>query len=328
MEGSYEIIEENRLAILRYLNLVPFVDYKHNPPKGYQFSIAILYDGGQIDASSPSPQVNIELKNEENISRDGGICVFQLPDNIRELDKFRIEVRVTKTENKTRHTFLKEPRYDLIFNEDQKFVILESAKKQKEVKVRLYENNKLAKNNSIQLILRTEKNNYSPVALWSDFKLRSEKGIATCVMESINLENCIEGVEDPVLSRLPGSQDPTKIEGELPWDRYYGNYLSLRIQSSEKPTIKVNIPVRVLHRVDSTYLENIDDLDKETIQDILIKILSYYTRNYPWLHVEYRYVKDKDGRAKYVYNQFLRLKEYLDFTSGITFMIGIQFKRA
>ena len=56
-------------------------------------------------------------------------------------------------------------------------------------------------------------------------------------------------------------------------------------------------------------------LDKETIQDILIKILSYYTRNYPWLHVEYRYVKDKDGRAKYVYNQFLRLKEYLDFTS-------------
>ena len=79
LEGSYEIIEENRLAILRYLNLVPFVDYKHNPPKGYQFSIAILYDGGQIDASSPSPQVNIELKNEENISRDSGICYFNFP---------------------------------------------------------------------------------------------------------------------------------------------------------------------------------------------------------------------------------------------------------
>ena len=108
---------------------------------------------------------------------------------------------MTKTENKTRHTFLKEPRYDLIFNEDQKFVILESAKKQKEVKVRLYENNKLAKNNSIRLILRTEKNNYSPVALWSDFNLKSEKGIATCVMESINLENCIEGVEDPCLKQ-------------------------------------------------------------------------------------------------------------------------------
>jgi hypothetical protein len=316
LEGSYEIIEEERLAVLRYLNLVPFVDSKHNPPKGYRFSIAILYDGKQIDASPSSPQVNIILNNEDSISRDGGICVFQLPDNIRELDKFRIEVRVTRAENRIQHTFLKEPRYDLIFNDDQKFVILESAEKHKEVKVRLYENNKLAKNNDIKLILRTEKNIYSPVvALWSDFSARSEMGIASCFMESINLENCVEGVEDPVLSRLPGSQNPTKIDGELPWDRYYGNYLSLRIQSNEKPIIKVNIPVRVLHRVDSTYLKNINDLDKETIQDILIKILSYYTRNYPWLHVQYMYVKDDDGRAKAVYNQFLRLKEYLDFMS-------------
>jgi hypothetical protein len=316
LEGSYEIIEEERLAVLRYLNLVPFVDCKHNPPKGYNFSIALLYDGKQIDASPSYPQVNINLKNEDNISRDGGICVFQLPDNIRELDKFRIEVRVKKAENGIPHTFLREPRYDLIFNDDQKFVILESAEKQKEVKVRLYENNKLVKNNDLELILKTEKNNYSPVvALWSDFSARSEKGIASCFMEGINLENCVVGVEDPVLSRLPGSQNPTKIDGELPWDRYYGNYLSLRIQSNEKPTIKVNIPVRVLHRVDPTYLENINGLDKETIQDILIKILSYYTRNYPWLHVQYMYVKDEDGRVKAVYDQFLRLKEYLDFTS-------------
>ena len=42
-------------------------------------------------------------------------------------------------------------------------------------------------------------------------------------------------------------------------------------------------------------------------------MLSYYTRYYPWLHVRYTYVRDTDGTAKPAYDQFLKIKEYLNF---------------
>jgi hypothetical protein len=131
----------------------------------------------------------------------------------------------------------------------------------------------------------------------------------------LDLENCKEGVVDPVLTRLSEDGDPIKISGELPWDRYYGNYLSLKIESIEKPVVKRNIPVRVLHAVKPDYIKNIDSLDKEEIQDIVTKMLDYYTKYYPWLHVQYRYVRDENGVVKPVYIQFLKIKGHLDFTS-------------
>jgi hypothetical protein len=317
LECSYEIIEEKRLAILRYLNSVPFQDYNHSPPKDYNFSIALVQDGKKVETSS-SDQITIELDNEDSISRNGGIHVFSIPENVRELDKLSIEVKVQKNGSGNQHSFLVEPKYDFILNDNQKFIISESGEKHKQVIVRVYEKNRVARDDSIQLILKTEKNKDSPtVALWSDVNTTTKNGLATCFIESIDLEKCKDGIEDPVLTRLSGGTKPVKISGELPWDRHYGNYLSLRIQSTERPVIKMNFPVRVLHRVQPQYLENIDNLDKETIQDILTKILGYYTRNYPWLHVQYRYVKDnEDGLIKPAYNQFLRIKEYLDFTSS------------
>lgn len=315
LEGSYELIEEKRLGVLRYLNFIPFIDDNHNPPKDYKFSIALVQERKKM---LPPPQIVIELNDEECISRDGGVCVFRIPENIKELDKLQMEVRVKKAGSRNDHIFLIEPKYDFILNDNQKFVILGSGEKRNEVKIRVYENNRLVKDNSIKLILESEKNDDSPiVAVWSDASTSTKDGIASCFIDSIDLEDCKDGIEDPVLTRLSGGDKPIKISGELPWDRHYGNYLSLTIQSSERPVVKMNIPVRVLHRVKSHYLENVDSLDKETIQDIVTKILGYYTRNYPWLHAEYRYVRDKaDGRVKPTYNQFLRIKEYLDFTDS------------
>jgi hypothetical protein len=315
LEGSYELIEEKRLGVLRYLNFIPFADDLHNPPKDYKFSIAIIQERKKI---LPSPQIIIELDDEKCISRDGGICVFSIPENIKELDKLQMEIRVKKTGSKNDHIFLIEPKYDFILNDNQKFVILGSGEKRKEIKIRVYESNRLVKDSNIKLTLETVKNDKSPtVASWSESSTSTKNGIATCFIDSIDLEDCKDGIEDPVLTKLSGGSRPIKISGELPWDRHYGNYLSLTIQSNERPVIKMNIPVRVLHQVKSYYLENVYKLDKETIQDIVTKILSYYTRNYPWLHAEYRYVRDKaNGRIKPVYNQFLRIKEYLDFTDS------------
>ena len=133
LEGSYEIIEEKRLVVLRYFNFLPFLDTNHSLPKGYRFSIASLESGKQIEMSSP---IMIDL-DEDSIPRDGGICIFHIPASIREIDKFSLVVNITKNGSK-QHRFLKEPKYDLILNDNQRFLILGSGKKE-ELHVRVYQ---------------------------------------------------------------------------------------------------------------------------------------------------------------------------------------------
>lgn len=315
LEGTYEIIEENRLAIVRYLNFIPFSVSNHNPPQGYKFYINYEFENERKTEPSLSPNsIKLEIENEESISQNGGICVFRIPGNITEFDKFRLSIKALKDGDKhRRHSFLVEPIYDLILDNNQKFLTLESGlgfrdKKRHEVQVRVYKNNKLSLEERVELILKTEKNDESPtVAWWNAPNASSANGIAACYIETLNLENNSEGVEDPVLNN-------SIIIGELPWDRYYGNYVSLKIESSEKPAIKVNVPVRVLHSVSSGYIESVDNLEKEQIQDIVTKMLSYYTRYYPWLHVDYQYTPTVTGESiDPVYDQFLKIKEYLNF---------------
>jgi hypothetical protein len=141
---------------LRYLNSVPFQDYNHSPPKDYNFSIDLVQDGKKVETSS-SDRITIELDNEDSISRNGGIHVFSIPENVRELDKLSIEVKVQKNGSGDQHSFLVEPKYDFILNDNQKFIISESGEKHKQVIVRVYEKNRVGRDDSIQLILKTGK---------------------------------------------------------------------------------------------------------------------------------------------------------------------------
>ena len=93
LEGSYEILEDKKFVILRYLNFIPFINYNHLPPHGYTFSVVMLENGKQIDILY---RINIEVNDENKISRDGGTCIFRIPENIVELDKFSIDCYCNK----------------------------------------------------------------------------------------------------------------------------------------------------------------------------------------------------------------------------------------
>ena len=109
----------------------------------------------------------------------------------------------TKNQNQL-HKFMIEPKYDLLLNNNQRFLILGSGKKKEEVQVRVYNNNRLCKDSNIELVLKFEKNAGSPtVAWWSTPNTNSNNGIAICFVETLDLENCKEGVEDPILPKLP-----------------------------------------------------------------------------------------------------------------------------
>jgi hypothetical protein len=206
---------------------------------------------------------------------------------------------------------MKEPVCDLSLNNDQKYLILESGEKE-ELKIKVYENNRVYKQ-PLKVILETYEHPKSPiVAWWTTDKTTSENGFLTCSIQARDLENS-EEIEDPVSGKDDKGKIRGKIHGDLPWDRYYGNYISLKIESNEKSIIKLNIPVRVLHRVQLEKLkENMHELDKEKIQEVVTKMLSYYTRYYPWLHVNYAYT---GLPPKLAYEQFLKIREFLNFIS-------------
>ena len=317
LEGTYEILEHKKLVILRYLNFIPFIDNAHTPYPDYTFLIVLLKNDKQIPGIDSIP---IDIVNEETIFRDGGVCIFRIPENAlfeNDYSDFSISIRVSKRDSQENSSFLKEPLHDIVLKDNQKFLILGSAINSEKLLVRVYKKNKLARGDRVWLLLSSLSNNKSPkVVIWHDSSVSSNDGIVECSLKTVDLENCTEAIVDPIFPTQSEEDEPVKISGELPWDRYYGNYVSIKLNSDEKYDIQINIPVRVLHEVKPRFIENIDSLTKEEIQDIVTKILSYYARYYPWLHVRYMYARGpNDNTIKPTYVQFLKIKEYLDFVS-------------
>jgi hypothetical protein len=333
LEGTYEILTEKRLVVLRYLNFIPYMDSNNTTPPGYTFFVKLLNNGTEIESSLPS-EIRVD---RESISQSGGTYIVQFPDSIEDLSMLSMSV-ITKKNNEKTQTFMIEPEYDLLIDNNKKYVILESGKKE-ELKIQLYEKNSPSKNRNIRVILDDYENAHSPkVAQWTkDGVIPIEDSLLTCYVQANDLENSGE-IDDSVIlganveERQIFDEKETfneekkdvlrgKLSGDLPWDRYYGNYISVKIDNKsmrsdnkKHPTIKFNIPVRVLHsvRLDDKLKNAIDNLDKEKIQEMMTKILSYYVRYYPWLHTAYAYT-GLPQPAKLAYNRFLDITKFLRY---------------
>ncbi|HKG30087.1 MAG TPA: hypothetical protein VKA91_02350 [Nitrososphaeraceae archaeon] len=325
LEGTYEILTEKRLVVLRYLNFIPYMDSNNTTPSGYTFFVKLLNNGTEIESNLPS-----EIKvDRENISQSGGICIVKFAGSIEDLSMLTMSV-ITKKNNEKTQSFMIEPEYDLLIDNYKKYLILESGKKE-ELKIQLYEKNCPSKNRNIRVILDDYENASSPkVARWTKNEATpNEDCLLTCYVQAHDLENS-EEIDDSVILGVNEEEKQIfdeekkevlrgKLFGDLPWDRYYGNYISTKIDNKsirsdnkKEPTIKFNIPVRVLHsvRLDDKLRDAIDNLDKEKIQEVMTKILSYYVRYYPWLHTEYAYT-DLPQPAKLAYSRFLDITKFL-----------------
>jgi hypothetical protein len=342
LEGTYEILTEKRLVVLRYLNFIPYMDSDNTTPPGYTFFVKLLNNGTEIKSNLQS-----EIKvDRESISQSGGVYIVQFSGSIEDLSMLSMSV-ITKKNNENTQTFMIEPKYDLLVDNDKKYLILESGKKE-ELKIQLYEKNCPSKNRNIRVILDDYEHASSPkVARWAKNEgtpKPNEDSLLTCYVQAHDLENS-EEIDDSVILRVDEEEkqifdekntfdeekkeikiERGKLFGDLPWDRYYGNYISMKIDNNsiksdnkKEPTIKFNIPVRVLHsvRLDENNLgDDINGLNKEKIQEVMTKILSYYVRYYPWLHTEYRYKGRLSEPARLGYSQFLKIREFLIYVDG------------
>lgn len=312
LEGTFEILEENGLILLRFLNFIPFTNLSYSIPKGYRFFTTPSYDGMEID-SVPKSEICLD---SNSISESGGIQVLRLPINVKAFDRLRLNVVCTKNDSKER-IFMEEPKFDLLLQSEPNFLVLSSGEEKKLV-FKIYQNNKDLKDSSkVELIAGHYEHGFSPLVAWISDKGHVEGGTYICCIQARNLENS-QTVGDPIYGVIPDSttnEPRVKISGELPWDRYYGNYIFIRMKTRNKMIIKQNIPVRVLHAVPlKEIIPDIAALDNEKIKETVTKLMSYYVRYYPWLHVNYMYINAPDGPKK-VYQQFLKIQEFLTFVT-------------
>ena len=313
LELTYEIVAEKRMLILRYLQAIPFIDVNDNIPRDYHFFIILLYEGKRIKiGANLTFEINLD---PHNIILSGGTHILHIPSIVKELDKLQLEIEVTR-DSKNFYKYMKEPKYDLSFINNQKFLILESNEK-RELQIRIFKENRIT-NKDIDLEIGHYEVDRSPTVAFCNEKLITKDGITACYIQALNLENSDE-IEDPISGVYPDTEEiRVKLSGDLPWDRYYGNYVYVKLKDKEdnkKSIIKYNIPVRVLHSIDlkKAKEELLDGLNREGIQEVVTKMLTYYTRYYPWLHVEYRYKVSLTNPPQLVYNQFLKITEFLNF---------------
>jgi hypothetical protein len=314
LKGTYEIQEEKRLVVVSYINFIPYIDLNYNTFPQVRYFIKIFYE----DRELLYREEDVEIKaDRESLFESGGTKVFKIPENVYDLSKLYLTV-VLKKENNNEFILMIEPEYDIVLDKNCRYVYLESNK-QKEIVSFIFHKNKLD-NGLIPIILENpsldqksssdEKSKYrSPiVAKWmqkekepignkksNEITINAINGVVRAVIEAINLEDS-EKVYDPV--------NDIYLEGELPWNRYYGNEVSLKIVINGNYKLQVNIPVRVLHSV------NLELNNKEVKSlEIVKKLFSYYIRYYPWLHTSYRQDPNME-KSRYVYKRFLELDKW------------------
>ena len=219
MEGTYEILERNRLIIFRYLNSIPFIDAEYSIPKKYSFFIVLYYNNNKVNLG-----LNAEIHlDPHSISNSGGVHVIQIPIDIKRIGDLSIEVTCKKIGG-IENTYMKEPEFDMVLYNYPNYLVLSSNEK-KELAFNIFQKNKkMKKFDGVDLLVGYHENLYSPLVVWPVGKAYPKEEQYICNIQARNLEN--SGViVDPIYGIDPESKaEPremrVKISGDLPWDRY------------------------------------------------------------------------------------------------------------
>jgi hypothetical protein len=252
---------------------LPFIDRNYHTPIGYKY-FPHLFNGKE----EVKTKMNYEFNGYHNeMLQSGGVQVFVIPEEIKDLSKLNIEVRVKKNGWKSESSFMVEPEWNLVLDENQKAIKI-GSRQESTINTRIYLHNQLAKQ-PINIYFESQKNDSSPlVAEFTKPEDTTSSGSISAIITAHDLENSGE-IDDPVTKDDPISKGILK--GNLPWDRYYGNLVSIKIGSRTNPVAQIDILVRVLHAVNlSQILKN-----KISFRQDILPLFSYYLRYFPWLHV-------------------------------------------
>ena len=295
IDGSYDFSGSDRMLALRYLDFVPFLDRLYTTPKvaGYVVS-AVLPNGlskgiGQFEGT------------HKEMIRTGGLATFGIPGEIG--DDWTLSVEVIREDNSLAFLML-ESEWDLLLESERGLVL--GSSETATINARVYRRNQTVPGVTVEASTQPS-NRRSPVVVqFKDAQYKTDAdGMIVARISAIDL-NATGGVVDPVTNAS---------QTALPLDRYYGNYLYLRIPNTLRrttpPIEEAEIAVRVLHKLDATTI-----VQPSFAADVR-PLFSYYLRYFPWLHVRH------NGTG---YERFLdleNLESVQDFSDEILSRLGL-----
>ncbi len=316
IQGSYDIVKKGYI-LLRYLDFIPFIDMDYNTPSGYRFHVVISTENSSNIAKDPLVSQILDSSHEE-MRKSGGLAVIKLPIETANYDDLNLSIKVTN-DGIVPKPFLAESRWNIVLTssyrklnsaasenvilKDSQECITMGSNQQRCIELTVYYDHHLCPDDTEIGLKSPDQDDRSPIVAWfTKSAAKTRNGCATTAIQARNLEDS-DDVKDPL-----SDSDNQLIRGFLPWDRYYGNKLTLTTGSNDLFAVEINIAVRVLHVIDETKIPaNIN-----FARDIL-PLFSYYLRYYPWLHTDVESCR---------YNQFLNLENPDDVLGSIGEILG------
>jgi hypothetical protein len=305
LEASYDIMKDSGIILLRYLDFIPFIDKDYHTPAGYRYYL-IISKKDKSNAAKKDIIIHMVLDStHEEMKKSGGLVVIKLPSKINDYSNLNLSVKVAKNEVDPQ-PFLNESKWNMTLPKSERHmntasgsrVVLKDSQecmtigsnRQKGIDVTIFYNHQLCPDGTEIDLTSPKEDDLSPIVAWFT------KGSASTVNGHIRGTIQTRNLEDSEEVRDPLSDTENKmIRGNLPWDRYYGNKLTLTIKGEDDYLFsrQINIPVRVLHVVDEKKIPTNINFARD-----IMPLFSYYLRYYPWLHIDVQSCR---------YNQFLNL---------------------
>ena len=282
--ATFEILEASNLLVLRYIDIIPFVDYEYGSPGGYQYLVNLYDDPKQTKEEKPPTRYELIDVSYNELKNSGGIKILKLPAS---LNPSHLTVKIKVKKNDVLFELLQEPDW---------YIVLDKSENNENYEcIRMYSNESVNLTGSIfhkcqlhldkQTLYLKPSDSHEPadsqedsprVAWFEKGQVESNKGRFKANIISRNLEKS-EKIYDPVTSRRT-PENKKYLEGDLPWDRYYGNFLSIELKDSQlQPIAELTTMVRIIHKINDNEISSFKDIKK---------LFSYYMRYYPWLHIK------------------------------------------
>jgi hypothetical protein len=296
IDGTYDILLKERALLLHPLDFISFTAQRDgSTPPVEKYAASLDINGAKLTLG--------EFKGTHTeFLANGGLVVLPIPADVGDVADARLVIDVIFPDG-SEFALMRDPEWDLVLESSSRGAVIASGESVT-FAARIFHRNKPA--TGITVNHRTgDPNRRSPVVarVASDSSVSDSEGRISVLINALNLENA------------PPTQDPVTqgaLSGDLPWDRYYGNFCFLSIPSPERwtqpPLEVVELAIRVIHKVDVAQMP-----DTPSFAVHILPIFSYYTRYFPWLHTR------RNGE---VYERFLDLSSFDEMLNEVEGVIA------
>ena len=266
IDGTYDLLDEERLVALRYLDFIPFLDRCRRTPEIDRYLVSLQADQGSVRFD-----LGLFRGDIAEMRQCGGLVHFDGPVGA-DAEGLRLVVEAFMPGGRRPLPLMRESEWDLLLASPNG-VVLGSAGCA-DARVQVFRRNRPAAGQSVRW--KKGRATKSPIVALpaQDTVTTDSDGIAIVSLQAHDFRSGTP-VFDPVTE--------TNLT-DFPLDRYYGNPVKCEIDNPDRylsgGVEQASIAVRVLHEFRPEDIPDAPSFERD-----IKPLFAYQTRYFPWLHV-------------------------------------------